>query len=149
MSISKPQLKHLIWEQLSIVVGEKDKKDFKCPESTQDITVNLENRNKAIKDQNYGPPDPSKPNEKFWAAKMEMWNVDSKEELKGMICGTCAAFNLTEEMQACIAKGIGEEPTADPWATIEAGEVGYCQFLKFKCAANRTCDAWVSGGPIK
>jgi hypothetical protein len=32
---------------------------------------------------------------------------------------------------------------------IEAGELGYCRFLKFKCAAARTCDAWVVGGPIK
>jgi hypothetical protein len=79
---------------------------------------------------------------------MEMWNVDSEEDLKGMICGTCAAFNLKKEMQDCIAQGIGEED-GDTWATIDAGEIGYCQFLKFKCAAKRTCDAWVSGGPIK
>ena len=148
MTISKPQLKHLIWEQLSIVVGEKNK-DFKCPPATQDINLNLENRQKAIEEQNYGPPDPSKPNEKFWKAKMEMWNVDSEEDLKGMICGTCAAFNLKKEMQDCIAQGIGEEPGDDPWATIEAGDIVYCQFLKFKCASKRTCDAWVSGGPIK
>jgi hypothetical protein len=125
----------------------KVSKKFKCPPATQDINLNLKNRNKAIKEQNYGPPDPSKPNEKFWAAKMEMWNVDSEEELKDMICGTCAAFNLKKKMQSCIAEGIGDE--GEPWATIDAGRVGYCQFLKFKCAAKRTCDAWVSGGPIE
>ena len=32
--------------------------------------------------------------------------------------------------------------------TIDAGDLGYCKFLKFKCAAKRTCDAWVEGGPI-
>ena len=35
-----------------------------------------------------------------------------------------------------------------PFDVIEAGELGYCRFLKFKCAAARTCDAWVVGGPI-
>ncbi len=31
---------------------------------------------------------------------------------------------------------------------IDAGKLGYCRFLKFKCAAARTCDAWVVGGPL-
>ena len=132
-----------------IKIPVKRKREFKCPPATQDIEINLENRNKAIKDQRYGPPDPSKPNKKFWDAKMEMWYVDSEEDLKGMVCGTCAAFNLKRKMQQCIAKGIGREPAADPWATIKAGRGGYCQFLRFKCAAKRTCDAWVSGGPIE
>ena len=26
--------------------------------------------------------------------------------------------------------------------------MGYCKFLKFKCASKRTCDAWVTGGPL-
>jgi hypothetical protein len=80
-------------------------------------------------------------------------------------------------MLSCIEKGItsGEEevPVAEPemqeqdapvtepelddtegaekdaWDTIEAGKLGYCTFLKFKCAGSRTCDAWVVGGPIK
>ena len=37
----------------------------------------------------------------------------------------------------------------DAWDTIEAGKLGYCTFLKFKCAGSRTCNAWVVGGPIK
>ena len=49
-------------------------------------------------------------------------------------------------MQACIAKGIGSEPGSDPASTIDAGTLGYCKFLK--CAAKRTCSAWVEGGPI-
>jgi hypothetical protein len=52
-------------------------------------------------------------------------------------------------MQSCIAKGIGSEPGSDAMDTINAGTLGYCKFLKFKCAAKRTCSAWVEGGPIK
>ena len=37
----------------------------------------------------------------------------------------------------------------DAWDTIEAGKLGYCTFLKFKCAGSRTCNAWVVGGPIR
>jgi hypothetical protein len=119
----------------------------KCPAPTQDINLNLKNRQKAIKEQHYGPPDPNKPNETFWEAKQEMWQVDNAEDVKDMLCGNCAAFDLTKKIQSCIAKGIGNED--DPWSTIEAGTLGYCKFLKFKCAAKRTCDAWVEGGPIK
>ena len=32
---------------------------------------------------------------------------------------------------------------------VEAGKLGYCQMYKFKCASERTCDSWVTGGPIK
>ena len=63
-------------------------------------------------------------------------------------CGNCAAFNQTSQMLDCIAKGIGSEGVDDPYDTIEAGDLGYCQFLKFKCASQRVCTAWVSGGPI-
>ena len=31
---------------------------------------------------------------------------------------------------------------------VEAAELGYCELLHFKCAASRTCDAWLVGGPI-
>lgn len=42
-----------------------------------------------------------------------------------------------------------EGAAKDAWDTIEAGKLGYCTFLKFKCAGSRTCNAWVVGGPIK
>jgi len=32
--------------------------------------------------------------------------------------------------------------------TIEQGDLGYCNFLHFKCAGSRSCAAWVTGGPI-
>jgi hypothetical protein len=32
--------------------------------------------------------------------------------------------------------------------SVDAGQLGYCKFLKFKCASKRTCDAWIEGGPI-
>lgn len=119
----------------------------KCPEATQDAHENLENRQEAIEEYGYGPPDPSKPNDKFWKKKMEMWNVDEIEEVKDMRCGNCAAFNISPSMLKCIEKGLDDE--SDPWATVEAGKLGYCQMYKFKCASERTCDSWVTGGPIK
>lgn len=121
----------------------------KCPAPTQDIKLNLKNRQSAIDEYGYGPADPSQKNKKFWDKKMSMWQVDSDKELKTMKCGTCAAFDITSKTLDCIAKGIDSEDTKDAYDVIDAGQLGYCRFLKFKCAAERTCDAWVTGGPIK
>ena len=120
-----------------------------CPAPTQNIALNLENRQKAINEFGYGPLNPNEPNEKFWQAKVDMWKLDSAEEAKKSLCGNCAAFDITTKTLDCIAKGIGSDGgTEDPFDVIEAGKLGYCRFLKFKCAAARTCDAWVVGGPI-
>ena len=118
-----------------------------CPPATQDITLNLKNRQKAINEYGYGPLNPDLPNTKFWMKKVDEWNLDSVEEAKQSLCGNCAAFDQRADTLDCIARGIGSDQGAeDP--TIDAGDLGYCRFLKFKCAAKRTCDAWVTGGPL-
>ena len=119
-----------------------------CPPATQSIDLNLKNRQKAIDEYHYGPLNPNEPNEAYWAELADKWNTDDIESVKANRCGNCAAFDITEKMLDCIAKGIGSEPGSDPHDTIDAGQLGYCKFLKFKCAAKRTCDAWVEGGPI-
>jgi len=118
--------------------GYKDEES--CPMATQDITLNLKNRAKAIDSANYGPENPKLPNKQFWMEMAREWEVDP-EEAKMSVCGNCAAFNQDDSMLECIAKGIGEE--GDPWAMIEAGDLGYCEIFDFKCAASRTCSAWV------
>lgn len=119
-----------------------------CPPATQSIDLNLKNRQKAIDEYHYGPLNPNEPNEEYWAELADKWNTDDIESVKQNRCGNCAAFDISEDMQDCIAKGIGSEPGSDPHDTIDAGQLGYCKFLKFKCAAKRTCDAWVEGGPV-
>ena len=117
-----------------------------CPPATQSIELNLKNRQKAIDEYGYGPLDPNAPNEEFWQAKADEWNMSDPEQAKSARCGNCAAFDISEKMQDCIAKGIGGND--DNVDIIEAGKLGYCRFLKFKCNALRTCSAWVEGGPI-
>ena len=56
-------------------------------------------------------------------------------------------LTLRIKWEIVLKKGIGDEAPTEP--IIKVGEIGYCRFLKFKCAAARTCQAWVSGGPIK
>lgn len=114
----------------------------KCPTATQDITVNLKNRGKAIDSAEYGPENPALPNKQFWMKKASAWEV-SEKDAKTCLCGNCSAFNQEKSMLKCIAKGIGDE--GDPWAMIDAGDLGYCEIFDFKCAASRTCDAWVAG----
>jgi len=118
-----------------------------CPPATQDITLNLKNRQKAINEYGYGPLNPDLPNTKFWMKKVDEWNLDSAEEAKSSLCGNCAAFDQRKATLDCIAQGIGSDQGADD-PTIDAGDLGYCRFLKFKCASKRTCDAWVTGGPL-
>jgi hypothetical protein len=45
-------------------------------------------------------------------------------------------------MLDCIEKGIGSEGDAEEF--IEKADLGYCEIFDFKCAASRTCDAWVT-----
>lgn len=128
-----------------------DKMKDGCPEATQDIDLNLENRQKAIDEYGYGPLNPNLDdtgeNDEFWQMIADTFNTNIDSALKSR-CGNCAAFNVTNDMKDCIAKGIGDEGLDDPHASIDAGDIGYCQFLKFKCASMRVCNAWVSGGPI-
>ena len=122
--------------------------DQKCPPATQDIALNLKNRQKAIDEYGYGPLNPDMPNAKFWMQKVDEWNLDSADEAKQSLCGNCAAFDVRESTLDCIAQGIDSESPEDAAGVIDAGDLGYCKFLKFKCASRRTCDAWVTGGPL-
>ena len=119
-----------------------------CPPATQDITLNLENRQKAINEYGYGPLNPAMPNRKFWMKKVDEWNLDSVDDAKQSLCGNCAAFDIRQDTLDCIATGIDAGDPADAEGVIDAGDLGYCKFLKFKCASRRTCDAWVGGGPL-
>jgi hypothetical protein len=115
-----------------------------CPLPTQNITLNLKNRAKAITTAKYGPENPNLPNEAYWKRMADEWDV-SVEDAKKSRCGNCAAFNVSEDIKQCIADGIGNE--ADPWGTIELADLGYCEIFDFKCAGSRSCLAWVVGGP--
>ena len=118
-----------------------------CPEATQKIGVNLYNRQTAIRTAKYGPLNPNEPNEEYWKAKADQFE-SSVEEAKKALCGNCAFFYRTPQILDCIASGIKAEGVDDPYDAIEAGDLGYCEAFDFKCAASRTCDAWVVGGPI-
>ena len=122
----------------------KQKFEEDCPESTQDVAINLKNRQKAIDEANYGPLNPNEPNEDYWKAKAKMFNGDV-EAAKKARCGNCAFFVKTPSMLECIANGINDINQLD---TIQAANIGYCEAFDFKCAGARTCDAWVVGGPI-
>ncbi len=118
-----------------------------CPPATQDIGINLDNRKNAIDTAMYGPLNPLEPNDEYWEAIANEWSVD-KETAKKQLCGNCAVFIQTPKMLDCIASGLGNEAGNDAWGSIEAGDLGYCEAFDFKCAASRTCRAWVAGGPV-
>lgn len=119
-----------------------------CPPATFDIALNLQNRQHAIDTAHYGPLNPNEPNEEYWKKKAEMFQSDV-ESAKKALCKNCSFFVQTQKVLDCIAAGIGEgQGQLDPWSSIDAGDIGYCEAFDFKCASNRTCDAWVAGGPV-
>jgi hypothetical protein len=120
-----------------------------CPPATQDVAVNLKNRENAIKTAGYGPLNPESINSGFWTQKAARWSVSSAEARKSL-CGNCVMFVVTTEMKDCIAGGLeqGGSSESNAWDAIDTAELGYCEAFDFKCAASRTCDAWVTGGPI-
>jgi hypothetical protein len=122
--------------------------DQSCPLATQDVALNLANRQTAIDTANYGPLNPAQPNTVFWMALADKWSV-TETQARQSTCGNCAAFNVTAAVKGCIEQGLAlGGSTGDEWDTVAAGDLGYCEAFDFKCAADRTCDAWVSGGPI-
>ena len=117
-----------------------------CPPATLDIPLNIKNRQKCIDQAHYGPLDPNEPNEDYWKKKADMFNT-TPSEAKKALCGNCSFFIQTTDILDCIAEGLGDVGV-DPYDSIKAGDLGYCEAYDFKCAASRTCDAWVVGGPI-
>jgi len=141
---------------LDHIIEKFSKKDSECPKAVKDLDLNLKNRQKAIDKYIYGPKNPGLDNKKttpnndtFWEKIAKVWSkkhtVEDVKEAKTMRCGNCAAFDTSREMLNCISEGIkGSEKSEDAWTTIESGKLGYCHFLNFKCAAKRTCKAWVA-----
>jgi hypothetical protein len=118
-----------------------------CPVATHNIDMNLKNRQTAIDKYNYGPANPNKPGD-YWDKSAKIFNVTTATA-KTMTCGNCAAFDVSDSMRKCIADGIkGTEKNVDANASINLSDLGYCNFLHFKCAGSRSCKAWVTGGPI-
>jgi len=114
-----------------------------CPRATQDLEINLENRQDAIDTKMYGPANPQLDetggNQQFWQQYADLFN-DTIENVMQMRCANCSFFDRSPEMLECIEKGIGDQ--ADPEMAVEAGELGYCQALDFKCASARVCKVW-------
>lgn len=117
-----------------------------CPEATQNVEVNLKNRQTAIDVAMYGPLDIKNPGD-YWKEIGDVWGVDEKTA-RGETCSNCAAWDITTKILDCIAEGIGTEPSTDPYDVIESGDLGYCTIFKFKCNGNRSCSAHIDGGPV-
>jgi hypothetical protein len=124
--------------------------DRSCPLPTHDIKVNLKNRNYAFEHYGYGPANPKEPNKVFWLKKAIMYN-NTEEEAKTMLCGNCSAFIKTSAMLECIKQGLEKSVEMEGGydeEMIASADLGFCELFSFKCAATRTCDAWLVRGPM-
>ena len=127
------------------------KTNIECPPATQDISLNLANRKICVDKANYGPANPELDNADFWQQKADLFKT-TVQQAQTMRCKNCAAFVIKEKMRECIEKGIAsrsikEEDIAKE--IVNEANLGYCELFDFKCAGDRTCDAWITGGPLK
>ena len=90
----------------------------------------------------YGPLNPAAPGD-YWERLGSVWDV-SADEAATTRCGNCAVFNKKPEILEAIADGISNEGAE----VVEVADLGYCEMFQFKCAAARSCTAWIAGGPI-
>ena len=111
-------------------------KELVCPLATQDVALNTKNRNSTRENHMYGPLNPSEP-AGYWKKIAKKWDT-TEAAAKKSLCGNCVAFDISPRMKDCMP---GEVSTG-------AGELGYCWMHHFKCASQRTCDTWATGGPI-
>ena len=111
--------------------------ELACPLATQDLAVNTENRDRTIKQFNYGPLNVDVPGD-YWKDIGEYWNTTEEAALASN-CGNCVAFDISERMKDCLPGDTFDDD----------GELGYCWMHHFKCHSARSCHTWAKGGPIK
>lgn len=129
----------------------KEKND--CPASTQSVKLNTKNRQRAIEEYQYGPPNPALPSVWYWTAYAKKWLMGNEptaqqiEEFKTMRCWNCAAFDISPRMMKCLPP-VSEADNYDLSGETENTVFGYCHMHNFKCRSERTCYTWAGGGPI-
>ena len=108
-----------------------------CPQATQDLAINTENRDRALKQFNYGPLNVDIPGD-YWEKIAEYWKT-TVEAAKASNCSNCIAFDISPNMKDCMPGDTFDDD----------GELGYCWMHHFKCHSARSCHTWAKGGPIK
>ena len=108
-----------------------------CPQATQDLAINTENRDRALKQFNYGPLNVDVPGD-YWEKIADYWKT-TVEAAKASNCSNCIAFDISPNMKDCMPGDTFDDD----------GELGYCWMHHFKCHSARSCHTWAKGGPIK
>ena len=154
--MKKFELRNIVREQTEETVKQ-------CPASTQDVSLNTANRDRAIEADfiKYGPLNVEEPGD-YWEKIAKKWDTDVKAAFKSR-CANCVAFDISERMLECIPGSVSEpvdEPGAqkdidkafkdkkDTAELVKKGVLGYCWMHHFKCHSARACNTWAAGGPI-
>jgi cytidyltransferase-like protein len=111
--------------------------ELACPVAAGDLAVNTENRDRTIKQFNYGPLNVDIPGD-YWEKIADYWDT-TEQAAKASNCGNCVAFDISERMKDCLPGDTFDDD----------GELGYCWMHHFKCHSARSCHTWAKGGPIK
>jgi hypothetical protein len=120
-----------------MILSEIVEQKLACPLAAGDLAVNTENRDRTIKQFNYGPLNVDVPGD-YWKDIGEYWNT-TEEAAKASNCGLCVAFDISKRMKDCLPGDTFDDD----------GELGYCWMHHFKCHSARSCHTWAKGGPIE
>ncbi len=120
-----------------MILSEIVEQKLACQLAAGDLAVNTENRDRTIKQFNYGPLNVDVPGD-YWKDIGEYWNT-TEEAAKASNCGLCVAFDISKRMKDCLPGDTFDDD----------GELGYCWMHHFKCHSARSCHTWAKGGPIE
>ena len=83
------------FEEMMNELRQQGQKAENCPVATQDVELNLENRQKALDTKEYGPANPGLDeeggNQEFWQRYADRFN-DTVENVMTMRCGNCSFY---------------------------------------------------------
>ena len=114
--------------------NEKPNPKFRCPPPTLDIALNTRNRQNAIDNFLYGPPNPALESMQYWKRLAEVWQkeptMETLKEVQTMRCANCSFFDESPQMLECLPPNPDEYDKEGLESTRAV--FGYCWPHAFK-----------------
>ena len=123
-----------------------------CPIPMTDKSINIANHLECVAEANLGPASVTNPGT-FWLERADRLGI-TEQVSRTQTCANCAFYVNTPAIKSCFTNNMaaGNIPLAtevDPtWENV-SNPAGYCVKWDITCTPTRTCDTWVTGGPIE
>lgn len=149
---AKAAIEQSILDLLEIEVGSSPEELVNgCPIPMTDKSINIANHLIAVEQANLGPASVTRPGV-FWMQRADRLGITPAESMN-QTCSNCGYYTNTQSIKNCFDSNMaaGNIPLATEvntaWENV-AGAAGYCVKYDITCTPTRTCDSWITGGPI-